>query len=134
MHPDVAPGSQTAARVGAILWALGGSVSFLVVLAPHPDEVYVPGFVAVGIVAELVALALWLLDTRLSRLHLNLAIAAGSVLITADIAMSGEHQGASMPDNEMLYVWVALYAAYFFTARQAAGHVIWAAALYGTTL
>ncbi|HVE67769.1 MAG TPA: diguanylate cyclase [Solirubrobacteraceae bacterium] len=134
MHPDVAPGSQTAARVGAILWALGGSVSFLVVLAPHPNEVYVPGFVAVGVVAELVALALWLLDSRLTRLHLNLAIAAGSVLITADIAMSGEHRGASMADNEMLYVWVALYAAYFFTARQAAGHVMWAAALYGTTL
>lgn len=134
MHPDVAPGSRTAARVGAILWALGGSISFLVILAPHPEQVNVPGFVVVGIVAELVALALWLLDDRLSKAHLNLAIAAGSVLITADIAMSGEHRGASMPDNEMLYVWVALYAAYFFTARQAAAHVLWAATLYGVTL
>jgi len=90
--------------------------------------------VAVGVVAELVALTLWLLDDRLSKGALNLAIAAGSMLITADIAMSGEHRGASMPDNEMLYVWVALFAAYFFTARQAAGHVLWAASLYGVTL
>jgi diguanylate cyclase (GGDEF)-like protein/putative nucleotidyltransferase with HDIG domain len=134
VHPDVAPGSRTAARVGAVLWALGGSISFLVVLAPHPQAVSVPGFVAVGVVAELVALTLWLLDDRISKRWLNVAIAAGSVLITADIAMSGEHRGASMPDNEMLYVWVALYAAYFFTARQAAAHVAWAASLYGVTL
>ncbi|MDX6697921.1 MAG: hypothetical protein QOE65_1318 [Solirubrobacteraceae bacterium] len=134
MHPDVAPGSRTAARVAAVLWALGGSISFLVVLAPHPDAVFVPGFVAVGVVAELVALALWVLDERLSRGALNVAIAAGSALITADIAMSGEHRGASMPDNEMLYVWVALYASYFFTARQAAAHVVWATLLYGVTL
>jgi diguanylate cyclase (GGDEF)-like protein/putative nucleotidyltransferase with HDIG domain len=134
VHPDVAPGSRAAARVAAVLWALGGSISFLVVLAPHPDAVNVPGFAAVGVAAELVALALWLLDDRLSRGALNVAIAAGSALITADIAMSGENRGASMPDNEMLYVWVALYSAYFFTARQAAGHVMWAALLYGVTL
>ena len=134
MHPDVAPGPQVAARVGAILWALGGFISFVVVLAPHPEQVYAPGFVAVGVVAELVALALWLLADRLSKRVLNLAIAGGSILITADIAMSGEHRGASMPDNEMLYVWVALYSAYFFTVRQAAAHIAWASVLYGVTL
>ena len=134
MHPDVAPGSRTAARVGAVLWALGGSVSFLVVLAPHPEAVFVPGFVVVGVVAELVALALWLLDDRLSKRTLNFAIAGGSLLISADIAMSGEDKGAPMPDNEMLYVWVAMYSAYFFTARQAAAQVAFAAACYGTVL
>jgi diguanylate cyclase (GGDEF)-like protein len=134
MHPDVAPGAHASARIAAVLWALGGSISFLVILAPHPEAVYVPGFLAVGVLAELVALTLWLLDERLSKRALTYVLAAGSVLITADIAMSGEHRGASMPDNEMLYVWVALYSAYFFTARQATVQVIWAAMLYGVTL
>jgi len=134
MHPDVAPGSQVSARVAAALWALGGSISFLVVLLPHPQEVHVEGFVAVGIVAEMVALGLWLLEGRLSKGALNVAIAAGSVLITADIAMAGEDRGGPMPDNETLYVWVALYSAYFFTARQAALQIAWASACYGTAL
>src|SRR5688572_8912617 len=119
MHPDLAPGSRASARVAAILWALGGAISFLVILAPHPEEVFEVGFLVVGCIAELVALALWLLDERLSKRALNYVIAAGTVLITADIAMAGEQFGASMPDNEMLYVWVALYAAYFFTPQQA---------------
>ena len=134
MYPDLAPGSKASARVAAILWGLGGAISFLVVLAPHPEEVYVPGFVLVGVVAELVALGLWLLDERVSKRALNYVIGAGSVLISADIAMSGEQFGASMPDNEMLYVWVALYSAYFFTGRQATLQVAWAACLYGVTL
>jgi len=134
MHPDVAPGSQVSARVAAALWALGGSISFLVVLLPHPRQVYVVGFVAIGVLAELVALGLWLLDDRLSKRALNAAIALGAILITADIAMAGEDRGGSMPDNEMLYVWIALYSAYFFSARQAALQIAWASACYGTAL
>jgi diguanylate cyclase (GGDEF)-like protein/putative nucleotidyltransferase with HDIG domain len=134
MHPDVAPGAQVGARVAAVLWALGGAISFLVVLAPHPDQVNVMGFVVVGVVAELVALFMWLLRARLSKGVLNVFIAAGAVLITADIVMSGESRGASKPDNEMLYVWVALYSAYFFRLREAAAQVVWASALYGTAL
>ncbi|MDQ4040777.1 MAG: diguanylate cyclase [Actinomycetota bacterium] len=134
MHPDVAPGAQVSARVAAVLYALGGAISLLVVLAPHPEQLFAEGFVAVAVVAELVAVGLWLADRRVSKRLLNWIVAGGSLLITADIAMAGEHLGAAMPDNEMLYVWVALYAAYFFTARQAALHVTWASALYGGAL
>ena len=48
--------------------------------------------------------------------------------------MSGESRGASVSDNEMLYIWVALFSAYFFTVRQALRLVAWAALCYAATL
>jgi diguanylate cyclase (GGDEF)-like protein/putative nucleotidyltransferase with HDIG domain len=132
--PDVVPDADVTARVAALLFAVGGLVGFLVVVAPHPPQVYVPGFFAVGILAELSALALYLLAGRLSRPVIQVLIALGTVLITCCIAMSGENKGASLSDNEMLYVWVALYAAYFFRAREAMRLVAWAALCYAVTL
>jgi diguanylate cyclase (GGDEF)-like protein/putative nucleotidyltransferase with HDIG domain len=132
--PGVAPDADVAARVGGLLFAVGGLVAFLVVLGPHPPQVNVTGFVVVGILAELGGLALWLLAGRLPKRALQVSIAVGTVLITSCIAMSGESRGASVSDNEMLYMWVALYSAYFFTARQALTLVAWAAVCYAATL
>ena len=132
--PGVAPDADVAARVGGVLFAVGGLVAFLVVLAPHPPQVNVTGFVVVGIMAELGGLALYLLAGRISKRTIQIAIAIGAVLVTSCIAMSGESRGASVSDNEMLYVWVALFAAYFFTVRQALTLVAWAAVCYAATL
>ena len=132
--PGVAPDADVAARVGGVLFAVGGLVAFLVVLAPHPPQVNVTGFVVVGIMAELGGLALYLLAGRISKRTIQIAIAIGAVLVTSCIAMSGESRGASVSDNEMLYVWVALFAAYFFTVRQALALVAWAAVCYAATL
>jgi two-component system cell cycle response regulator len=104
------------------------------VAAPHPPQVNVRGFLIVGVLAELGALGMYLLAGKLSKTAIQVLIAVGTALITSCIAMSGEARGASVSDNEMLYVWVALYSAYFFTARQAAVLVGWAAACYAFTL
>jgi diguanylate cyclase (GGDEF)-like protein/putative nucleotidyltransferase with HDIG domain len=132
--PGVAPDAPVAARVAALLFAVGGSVAFLVVAAPHPSQVNVTGFILVGAMAEVSALALYLLAGRLSKGVIQVLLAIGTVLITSCIAMSGESRGASVSDNEMLYVWVALFAAYFFTVRQALTLVTWAAVCYAVTL
>jgi diguanylate cyclase (GGDEF)-like protein/putative nucleotidyltransferase with HDIG domain len=132
--PDVAPDAEVTARVAALLFAVGGLVGVLVVLLPHPPQVYAPGFYVVGAIAELGALGLYLLAGKLSKSLIQVAIVAGTFLITCCIAMSGEAKGASLSDNEMLYVWVALFCAYFFTARQALRLVAWAAVCYAATL
>src|SRR4051794_992217 len=132
--PGVAPDADVAARVAALLFAVGGLVAFLVVAAPHPSQVDVQGFLLVGAVAELGALGLYLLAGRVSMRVLQVLIAIGAAMITSCIAMSGEAKGASFSDNEMLYVWVALFSAYFFTPRQAAVLVGWAGACYAFTL
>ena len=132
--PGVAPDADVAARVGAVLFAVGGLVAFLVVLAPHPPQVNVTGFVVVGLIAEVGGLGLYLLACRASKGAIQVLIAFGTVLVTCCIAMSGESRGASVSDNEMLYVWVALFSAYFFTVRQAFRLVVWAAVCYAATL
>ena len=133
--PGIAPDADVAARVGGVLFAVGGLIAFLVVLAPHPPQVNVHrGFIVVGMMAELGGLALYLLAGRISKRAIQIAIAVGTVLITSCIAMSGESRGASVSDNEMLYIWVALFSAYFFTVRQALRLVAWAALCYAATL
>src|SRR4029450_3495096 len=84
--------------------------------------------------AELGALALYLLAGRISMGAIQILIAVGTVMITSCIAMSGEARGASVSDNEMLYVWVALFTAYFFTVGRALVLVAWAVVCYAVTL
>ncbi len=132
--PDVAPDARVTARVGALLFGVGGLVSFLVIAAPHPPQVNEVGFAVIGVAAELGALMLFLLADRLSKPAIQVVIFVGIALITCDIAMSGEARGASVSDNEMLYLWAILFAAYFFTARQAAFMVVWAAVCYAVAL
>jgi diguanylate cyclase (GGDEF)-like protein/putative nucleotidyltransferase with HDIG domain len=132
--PGVAPDADVAARVAALLFAVGGLVAFLVVSAPHPPQVNETGFILVGIMAELGALALYLLAGRISMGAIQILIAVGTVMITSCIAMSGEARGASVSDNEMLYVWVALFTAYFFTVGRALVLVAWAVVCYAVTL
>jgi diguanylate cyclase (GGDEF)-like protein/putative nucleotidyltransferase with HDIG domain len=132
--PDVVPGIDAATRVLAFLWAAGGAISLLVVMLPHPVQVDVPVFVAIGFVALSVAAFLRTVDKRLPPWALHVAVALGSVLITTDIWFSGDGRGAPTPDNETLYVWVALYSAYFFAVRPAALHTLWAIACYAVAL
>src|SRR4051812_50134067 len=92
--PGVAPDADVAARVGGVLFAVGGLVAFLVVLAPHPPQVNVTGFVVVGIMAELGGLALYLLPGRGSERADQIALAIGPPLLPPLLAMSGETRGA----------------------------------------
>jgi diguanylate cyclase (GGDEF)-like protein len=132
--PDVVPGLDAAPRVLAYLWAAGGATSLLVVVTPHPPQVDVPVFVAIGGAAFAMAALLRAVDRRLPPWALQAIVALGSVLITTDIWFSGDGRGAPTPDNEMLYVWVALYAAYFFNLRAASGQVMWATSCYAFAL
>ena len=91
-------------------------------------------FVAIGIAAFSMAALLRIADHRLPPWALQAIVALGSVLITTDIWFSGDGHGAPKPDNEMLYLWVALYSVYFFSVRAAAGQVAWAIACYAFAL
>jgi diguanylate cyclase (GGDEF)-like protein/PAS domain S-box-containing protein len=65
--------------------------------------------------AAAVCLLIALAWRRLSILAFQLLLALGTVVITA-----GTYFASSGPtDTEVFYIWVALYAAYFFTRRQA---------------
>jgi diguanylate cyclase (GGDEF)-like protein len=71
---------------------------------------------------------------RMPGWALQLSSLGGTLLITLCILFSGEREGAAATDNEMLYLWVAIYSAYFFTARQAMVQLVWVAIAYWVVL
>jgi diguanylate cyclase (GGDEF)-like protein/putative nucleotidyltransferase with HDIG domain len=118
------------ARMQAGLWAGGALMAFLVATIPHPSEGYTPGFLACGAVSVLVAAYLYLRGGRTSQTVLTVLPYLGTTLITLCVYFSGEHKGAPASDTEMLYLWVALYVAYFFSSRQAAIQIGYVALAY----
>jgi diguanylate cyclase (GGDEF)-like protein len=122
------------ARAQAGLWAGGALIALLVAILPHPKEANTLGFL---VVAGIATAAAGLINSRagqLPRWLLQLAPLVGTVLISLCIYFSGERKGAPSTDNEMLYLWVALYSAYFFSLRQAGFQVLCVAISYWVVL
>jgi diguanylate cyclase (GGDEF)-like protein len=132
--PGAAASADVMARAQAGLWLGGALISLLVAILPHPSEQFTPGFLAVAGVAAVAALVINRRAGRLPGWALQLAAFGGTVLITLCILFSGEREGAAATDNEMLYLWIAIYSAYFFTARQAMAQLVWIAVAYWTVL
>jgi diguanylate cyclase (GGDEF)-like protein len=113
--PSVEPSTPFAARVGSGIFA--GLAVLLVVLAalPGSDAPTLARF-AIPFACALAALALHFNSDHASPLSLYAAAALGTLLISADLLIADDTGAASA---ELLYTWLALYAAYFFPIRQA---------------
>jgi len=117
--PFVEPSTRFAARVASAIFA-GEAVILLVIafLPQAPTHSFarfaIPAACATG------ALALRLYTDRVREGTLQLAAVTGTVLVSLHVAQSGDGPSES---GEMLYCWLALYAAYFFTVRQAAAQI-----------
>jgi GAF domain-containing protein len=119
----------TRARALAFLFAAGG-VLVLVSLAigVHGRE---PAGVAVpAVVALLVAAALARAGEAAGLRVLQAAVVGGSVLITSCVLTGGQAAGA----YAALYVWVSLYAWFYFEPWAAAGQIALAGAGYAGAL
>ena len=123
-------GADLMARMQAGLWAGGAIIALLVALLPHPEQTFTLGFVGVGVASAVVALILRTQAHRASVGHLQALGFVGTTLISACVYFTGEHAGAPAADTEVLYFWVAIYAAYFFTVRQAAAQIAYIAVAY----
>jgi diguanylate cyclase (GGDEF)-like protein/putative nucleotidyltransferase with HDIG domain len=126
--------AELMARMQSSLWAGGAVIAFLVAVLPHPTQASTPGFAASGLLAAMVAAYLHFRAGRTTLLELQVLGFMGSTLISACVYFSGEHRGAPAADMEMLYLWVAIYAAYFFTSHQAAFQVAFVGVAYWVVL
>ena len=119
----------TMARALAFLFASGG-VLVLVSLA-IPDGAREPaGVAAPGVIALCVALALVRAGDRAGIRVLEITVVGGSLLITSCVLAGGDAAGA----YAALYVWVSLYAWFFFSPWAAGGQIALAGALYAGAL
>lgn len=119
------------ARVLAALYAAGGALGLVALLflplSPATDKA---GSAAIVAGAFILALLVLTLGERLPVWSFHLLLAGGTVAVT--LAAHFNEEPAN--DNEMLYLWVSLYAFYFFDRPAAFAHTALIAAAYATVL
>ena len=101
------------ARFGALLFGGGAAVTALGLVLPHEAQVDEAGLAAVAAGAALGAAALVLSGERLPRWAFQLVATAGTVFVSLALLFNGERSGGPAGGDEMYYLWVVLYAAYF---------------------
>jgi len=118
------------ARALAFLYGAGATLVGTTLVLPHSANteklgVAVPCILAVFVVAALLAGA-----GRIPVGALQGVLAAGTVLISQCVLFGGDGAAA----YALMYVWIALYASYFFRVRAAVAQLGLAACLYAAVL
>ena len=122
------------ARFGSFLFGGAALVTVLGLLLPHERTVDEAGLAAVAAGAALVAAVLRLRGERLPYWAFQLAAIAGTALVSFALLFNGERNGGPAGGDEMYYLWVVLYAAYFFGPLATAAQSSFVAVAYAITL
>jgi diguanylate cyclase (GGDEF)-like protein len=117
--PPVEPSLRFAAQVASGIFAGQALILFVIGVLSHQGPAFVPRLVIAG-GCVLFALVLHLAAGRIGSIGLQVAATCGTLLVSLHLLLSVD--GPSLSD-EMIYMWLALYAAYFFTVRQAAAQL-----------
>jgi diguanylate cyclase (GGDEF)-like protein len=117
--PPVEPSPRFAARVASGIFAGQALILFIIGLLPHQGGAYVARLV-IAAACAVFAVALHLSAERVGLWALQAAAACGTLLLSLHLLQSVDSNSLS---DEMLYIWLALYAAYFFPVRQAAAQL-----------
>jgi diguanylate cyclase (GGDEF)-like protein len=113
--PPVEPSAHFAARVASGIFAGEALILLTLALLPQGTESTAARWVIPG-ACGLYALVLHLTATRVGSGPLQIAATCGTLLLSLHVLLSAE--GPSLA-GEMLYGWLAMYVAYFFSVRQA---------------
>ncbi len=127
--PDALDASMRARGLGW-LYVAGGTIGALSLVLPHSpeaDELALWSNIGLALLAGVFLLAI---GSRLPLWSFHLATAAGTVLIARAVLHSGE----AVSFYSVWFIWVGLYAFYFFRRVAAAAHVAFVAAVYALTL
>jgi diguanylate cyclase (GGDEF)-like protein len=117
--PPVEPSPRFAARVASGIFAGQAVMLFVICVLPPLGSDYVAQLV-IAAASAMFALALHLSAGKVGPRALQAAAACGTLLVSLHLLLSVESNSLS---DEMLYIWLALYAAYFFPVRQAAAQL-----------
>ena len=127
--PDGIMGRGAMARTLSYFYLAGGTLVLASLALPYDHE-RIAGQIAVSVVAYLAGAALFLLRERLPKIAIPVALALGTVLVTALVWCEGN--GASF--FGLFYLWVAVEAFYLLSRPGAALQMGLVAAAYGGVL
>jgi diguanylate cyclase (GGDEF)-like protein len=128
------PSSLTMGRIAGTLFWIGTAMTVIGLLLPHSPDVDVEGFWVIAAVTAVGGALLFRYAGRLPLWSYFWWMLLGSVIVTVSLYFNGERYGARSAGNQVLYVWVALYAGYFFSRRALAAQLAAIAALFGGVL
>ena len=120
------------ARWIAALFGSAAALSILGLILPHGHGVNEPLAWLTASAGLPLAAALYLAGERVRRWVIHAMLAAGTLMVTYGIHTAGG--GRIAGSASVLYVWVAVYAAYFFSRPAVVAHLALVTASYATVL
>src|SRR5436190_6805924 len=127
---DISQDSGIRAGAMALLYIAGGTIGAVSLVLPHAEsanDVALWSNVALAFLAGALLIAI---GPRLPWWAFHAGLALGSLLVTRAVLASGDN--ASF--YSVWFLWIGLYAFYFFSRLAAAAHVAFASSLYASTL
>jgi diguanylate cyclase (GGDEF)-like protein len=121
-------------RVAAALFGAASAISAVSIVAPHQPQLETGGLAFVVAGAALLTALLLTVGERLPFWTVHLWVAGGTACVSFGLLFNGERQGGAAGGDEMYYLWVTLYAAYFLGRWATAAHLGLIAAAYTATL
>jgi diguanylate cyclase (GGDEF)-like protein/putative nucleotidyltransferase with HDIG domain len=123
-------GTDLMAKALAGLYAAGATLALLSAALPHGQRARELGVLVIVAIAYAVAAALFWRASTMAPIALPLALAWGSTLIAAVAYFSGGAPGPLV----FFFLWVALYASYFFTTHGTVLQLSYVGVIYGVLL
>ncbi len=125
--PAVEPSPRLAGRVAAGIFAGEALIlSAVAFLSSHSDGLG-GGRLAIPVLCALVSALLYTTSGVIGPRALKAATLLGTVLVSVHVLSAVQ---APAQSGQMLYIWLGLYAAYFFSPRQAAAQLAFMAGAY----
>jgi diguanylate cyclase (GGDEF)-like protein len=122
------------ARPTAALFGVGALITLLGLILPHARQVDEAGLVGVAALAATVAGGLAWGRERVPAWMYPIVALLGTVTVSLGLFFNGERNGGPVGSDEMYYLWVALWAAYYFKRRALAVQVAIMLAAFTVTL
>ena len=120
------------ARAAAALFAVASTLSLIAMAVPHGPDVNTAAAVLLALLGYPFAVGLALVGSRAPVWLFHAVMCAGTVMIGVGIHIAGN--GRMAGSASVLYLWVVIYAAYFFPWKQVAAHLAVLAASYAVVL
>jgi diguanylate cyclase (GGDEF)-like protein len=121
-------------RVAALLFGVGSAISAVSIVAPHQPQLETGGLAFVVACSALLTAILLTIGARLPGWTVHLWTASGTAIVTFGLLFNGERQGGAAGGDEMYYLWITLYAAYYLSRWATAAHIALMAAAYTAAL
>jgi diguanylate cyclase (GGDEF)-like protein len=122
------------ARSTAALFAAASLVTIVGLVLPHAREVDAGGLVFVaGFAGVIAAFLAWRRERVALRLYPVVAV-LGTLTVSLALFFNGERHGGPVGSDEMFYLWVALWAAYYFRRRVLAVQIVIVLVAFAVTL